>query len=421
MTSFGGLRGGGAGGIDVPERARHHPAMPDFDVRLKSNGAYWLAYWPDPADPRKRKAKSLGPKAKFSRRQASALCRQLALDMKSGKVTNRNDIPRLSEWLETHRSEVAGLREATRVLYIIAGQYLTRHFDHDPRIDRITHNDAADWRATLASGVLSLDNKTSCDPPGETTICKHVRTVKAIFNAAVARKLIPENPFTNLRGNAPDPDSDWHQITPCDMAKILDACPNDGYRALFALARWCGLRRDEARQLQWGDVLWEKNRIVVNARVKNPTTKWHKRICPIELHDNPTGMMKLFRSWYDNALPGSTGPCQGVDRHNLYVRVSKILNAAGVVYAKPFHTARKCWETELAMRYPIHVVIAWLGNTLAVAERHYLRVPEEMYGEAPAATVPMIVVNDGSGHKVVPVPAATQRKRHGTRTAPRRT
>lgn len=395
--------------------------MPDFDVRLKSNGDYWLAYWPDPDNPRKRKAKSLGPKSRFSRRQANALCRQLALDMKSGKVTNRNDIPRLTEWLKTHAAEVASLREATRQLYVIVGQYLTRHFDHDPRIDRITHNDAADWRAALASGELSLDNTTRCDPPGETTVCKHVRSAKAIFNAAVARKLISENPFANLRGNAPEPESNWHEVTAHDMAKILDACPNDGYRALFALSRWCGLRRDEARQLQWGDVLWDKNRVVVNARVKNPTTKWHKRVCPIELHDHPTGLAKLLRSWFDNAPPGSPGPCHGVDRHNLYLKVGRILDAAGVVYEKPFHTGRKCWETDLAMRYPIHVVIAWLGNTLAVAERHYLRVPEEMYGE-PKETLPtLIVVNDGTGHKVVPIDPAIQPKASRTAVVPKRT
>lgn len=366
--------------------------MPDFDVRLKQNGDYWLAWWNDPVEKGKRRGKSLGPRSKISERRANAMCRQLAIDMKQGKVKDATDIPLLSEWLERHREEIANLREATRTLYVIAGQYLTRFFDEDPRIDYITHNHAAEWRAALASGELSLDNKTSCDAPGETTICKHTRTVKAIFNAAVARKLIPVNPFENLSGNAPDPERDWHQLTPGDMANILDACPNDGYRALFALARWCGLRRDEARQLQWGDVLWDKNRIVVNARIKNATTKWRKRVCPIELRDNPTGMTKLLRMWFDNAPPGSPGPCHGVDRHNLYLKVEKILNAAGVVYEAPFHTARKCWQTELSMRFPLHVVVAWLGNTFEVARKHYLRVPEELYGDIPAVESPTVIV-----------------------------
>ncbi len=387
---------GGEGSIDEVGRARHHPAMPDFDVRLKRNGDYWLAWWWHPTEMGRRVGKSLGHVDKLSQRRANAKCRQLAMDMSQGKVKPESEVPTLSEWLDIVAVRTAHLRDATRVLYNIAGNYLARFFDYDPPIDRINHGDADDWWAALASGELSLDNLNRCDAPSPTTICKHVRTVKAIFNAAIP-SLLKVNPFENLTGHAPSPSKDWREVTHDDMAAILDACPNDGYRGLFALCRWAGLRRDEARQLRWGDVLWNTNRITVNARVKNATTKWHKRVCPIELRDKPTGLRELLRMWYDNAPAGNAGPCDGVHRHNLYVKVTKILNAAGVVYTAPFHTARKCWETELSMKFPLHVVVAWLGNTFEVARKHYLRVPEELYGDAPTpkSATTIVAFKDG--------------------------
>lgn len=46
-------------------------------------------------------------------------------------------------------------------------------------------------------------------------------------------------------------------------------------------------------------------------------------------------------------------------------------------------------ETELAAEYPIHVVCAWLGNTAAIAARHYLTVREEDYARAVQVPVQM--------------------------------
>jgi len=38
---------------------------------------------------------------------------------------------------------------------------------------------------------------------------------------------------------------------------------------------------------------------------------------------------------------------------------------------------RSSRETELAESYPLHVVTAWIGNSRAIAAKHYLQVREE--------------------------------------------
>jgi len=47
-----------------------------------------------------------------------------------------------------------------------------------------------------------------------------------------------------------------------------------------------------------------------------------------------------------------------------------------------FHNLRASRETELAERFPIHVVVAWLGNTPEIARRHYLQVTDHHFEQA---------------------------------------
>jgi hypothetical protein len=47
--------------------------------------------------------------------------------------------------------------------------------------------------------------------------------------------------------------------------------------------------------------------------------------------------------------------------------------------AKPFQKRRSTRQTELAERFPQHVVCAWIGNSHAVAAKHYLQVTDEHF------------------------------------------
>ncbi len=61
-------------------------------------------------------------------------------------------------------------------------------------------------------------------------------------------------------------------ITREEAAKVLEACPDAQWRLLFALSRYGGLRcPSEHLGLKWGDVDWERNRILV----RSPKTEHH--------------------------------------------------------------------------------------------------------------------------------------------------
>ena len=68
---------------------------------------------------------------------------------------------------------------------------------------------------------------------------------------------------------------------------------------------------------------------------------------------------------------------------NLRTTFQKIVRRAGLKpWPRLFHNLRASRETELAEIYPLQVVTGWLGNTPAVAMRHYLMTTDEHFEAA---------------------------------------
>lgn len=68
---------------------------------------------------------------------------------------------------------------------------------------------------------------------------------------------------------------------------------------------------------------------------------------------------------------------------NLRTRLLKIINRAGVKpWPKLFHNLRASYETDLAKVHPIKTVCDWIGNSITVAQRHYLQTTEEDFERA---------------------------------------
>jgi hypothetical protein len=51
-------------------------------------------------------------------------------------------------------------------------------------------------------------------------------------------------------------------------------------------------------------------------------------------------------------------------------------------WPKLFHNLRASAQTDLAQRFPLHVVCAWIGNTAAIARDHYLQVTDDHFRAA---------------------------------------
>jgi integrase len=340
-------------------------------VTLSSNGRYWQALYYDSIG--KRRAKSLGPKKKLSRRQAKVACDRLAAELclNPGRADSRHS-PTLERFLDRYIDNRTDLKPATKDLYRQTKDYLLMFFDADLRIDRISRAMASDWRAAIANGRVVLNKKGK--KIVEASLCIHVRNAKTMFNHAVSEDLILFNPFDRLRSNAREPDKSWKYVSIEELDKLLDACPSSGWRLQIALCRLAGLRRGEALNLTWADIDWDRRRLAVFAEKTS-----RRRIVPIE-----PKLYQLLLDAFAQADEGEKHVCP-ISRHGLWRNFQVYRKRAGLPQWKDaLKVMRRNCETDWAQVYPQHAVSTWLGHGIEVSARHYLQVPEELYDKVAA-------------------------------------
>ena len=343
-------------------------------VVLSSNGKYWQAFYYDTTG--KRRAKSLGSKKELSKRQAKVKCDRLAAKLtlnpgiaNSGRPTN------LGVFIQRYLNSRTDLRKSTLELHRLTGDYLREFFGEDIYIDRIDRAKASNWRAALAQGELSFHRtKTTM---AESSVCIHIRNAKTMLNYAVRDDLILFNPFDRLKGNAAEPDKDWKYISLEELDKLLDTCPNMGWKMLIALCRLAGLRRGEALELTWSDIDWQKHCFIVIAQKTG-----RRRVVPIE-----PKLYQLLLDVFEQAQENENRICP-VSRHGLWRNFQVYRKRAGLEKWKDaFKVMRRNCETDWAQKYPQYAVSAWIGHNIQVSARHYLQIPQELYDKVAATNL----------------------------------
>ncbi len=162
---------------------------------------------------------------------------------------------------------------------------------------------------------------------------------------------------------------------------MLDACPDHEWRLIFALSRFGGLRcPSEHLRLRWADVDWDRGRITVHSSKTEHHEGKASRVIPIFPELRP----HLEAAW-EQAEPGTE---YVITRYrdagqNLRTAFERIIWKAGLApWPKLFQNLRATRETELAESFPIHVVCEWIGNSAAIAAKHYLQVTDDHYQQA---------------------------------------
>src|SRR5581483_3965752 len=210
------------------------------------------------------------------------------------------------------------------------------------------------------------------------TVRRTCGRAKQFLRFAVRKRLIPGNPFAELKTTVGgNPDRKFF-ITADTAWKVLNACPDAEWRLIFALCRWGGLRcPSEVLALRWTDIDWERSRFTVRSRKTEHHEGKDRRIVPIFPE-----LLPHLADAFDRAEPGQAyvvTRCRN-DGVNLRTQLERIIERAGLVpWPKLFHNLRASRQTELAERYLIHVVCAWLGNSARIAGEHYLQVTEAYY------------------------------------------
>jgi len=284
----------------------------------------------------------------------------------------KRDATTLGAFIDSYIEARGDVKPATATVYGHTRRNLVEHFGPGRRLRDITPGDADAWRMGLIQQGLA-DN----------TVRRRCGIAKQFFKAAVRRKLIRSNPFADLTGSIRENRDRDYFVTQDTAAKVLEACPDAEWRLLFALSRYGGLRcPSEHLGLRWSDIDWERGRITVHS----PKTEHHPGGGSRQVPLFPE-LLPHLRDVFEHAEDGAEYVITRYRdaRQNLRTHASKIIRRAGLEpWPKLFHNLRASRETELTERWPVHVVCRWIGNSHAVAAKHYLQVTDEHFEQAAA-------------------------------------
>ena len=98
---------------------------------------------------------------------------------------------------------------------------------------------------------------------------------------------------------------------------------------------------------------------------------------------------------------------------NLRTQLCRIIAKAGLTpWPKLFQNLRATRETELAETFPLHVVCEWIGNSQAVAKKHYLQVTDEHFAQATQGVAAKALQNALQQEPKIPCKAVQQECRN---------
>ena len=279
----------------------------------------------------------------------------------------------LGAFLDGYMKAHIGVKDSTRIALGQAVRYLTEFFGADRSIDTITAGHADEWCKHLKGKLGLADN----------TVRRRSGAAKQLFKAAVRKCLLAENPFADLKSTVRGNPARQHKISRADAEKVLAACPDAEWRLIFALCRYGGLRcPSEVLGLTWDDIHWAEGRFTVHS----PKTERHpgkeSRVVPLFPE-----LLPYLREAFEQAKVGTVYAITRyrLPNQNLSTKLRRILHNAGLTpWPKLYQNLRSTRQTELVDEgWPVHKVCAWLGNSPAVALKHYLQPPtDEDYQKA---------------------------------------
>lgn len=290
--------------------------------------------------------------------------------------TGGSAVQTLGAFLTDYLKSRTDLESSTHGNLETAKRWLVKRFGAQRTLASITPGDADAYKIWLGSEGKQAPN----------TVKRLCSRAKQFFRAALRRGIIARNPFEDMKHLivGASPKTRIRFVDSDTAVRVLAACPDAHWRAIFALARYGGLRvPSEVCSLRWGDIDWDAGRILVNCRKTKGYEGRETRWTPLfpELRRELEAWQRLAPKDREFVLKQTISP-----KTNLRTVLIKILKKAGIKpWPKLYQNLRSSRATELRDEFPSHVVAAWLGHTVKVADDHYNQVTDEHFRRAVGA------------------------------------
>jgi len=230
---------------------------------------------------------------------------------------------------------VRNLKQSRRIL--------SEHFGVARKLGEIGPGDADTFREAMIGKYSSV------------TAAREIKRARQFFKAALRQGFIGQNPFADVKAGSQANTARSFFVSREVAEIVLDACPDNEWRLIFALSRFGGLRcPSETLELRWSDIDWDKGRVTIRE------SKTKTRVIPL-FEEIRTHLATAF----DQAEDGAVYVIQRYRSKNANLRTQllRILSKASAPsWPSLFHDLRASGETELANEFPIHLICEWIGN-----------------------------------------------------------
>lgn len=245
----------------------------------------------------------------------------------------------------------------------------------DRLMSDVTEAEAVELRAEMVNSGLA-----------EATIRKRCADMRALWSFAMKDRTATENPFLGVPVTTVARADHVYIDHEASMA-VLDELPSAKWRALWAFARWGGVRvPSEPRELMIDDIVWRHGEdgptpgIVVTDSKRTVGKNVERRTRRIPMFDGP--MEGALLAAIDELPDGERRVfpwLAGASGDSVRKPLVKAIKRAGlVVWPDLWRNVRSSRERELHDAWAADVAQTWMGNSEAVAHKHYLRVTDEL-------------------------------------------
>jgi integrase len=264
-------------------------------------------------------------------------------------------------WDAFMKFKTTEVKQSTVQKYQDCRTYFSEMFAPTEAIEKVTSERLLEWKVSLL------------DELAEATVAGHIKSLKAVFNWAVDQDWLTKSPMAKIPlGSFRNQENDRF-ITMDEYAKLLDACPNQEWRTIIALARIGGLRcPSELRRLRWTDV--KDDRFLVYSPKTERHTK-HREVPLFAKIQEELGRHDKSTEFVIQGFQGTTW--------RLHIPFQTIADKAGLgKIVCPFVNMRRSRSNEIDREFGSKLESLWIGHSEQMMKKHYHRATDEDYSKA---------------------------------------
>ncbi len=334
-----------------------------IDVRALESGTRHYLRWYD--DSGRVRCEAAGPNVG----EAENRRREREFELNRGELSDMERVS-LAEFVKEHLEVIAQqvrpgtLKEHRETLASFAG------FAGDVPLTTISTRTAERFVA----------RRLSEDAIKAPTVNKNLRTLQGIFERAIERGYLSQNPFRKVR-RLREERKELRVLSYGEVRKLLKACPNVRWQAFVFTALTTGLRLGELQYLDWQDVDLKRGLILVRNKTGHATKSGQERTAPIV-----TTLRELLKKLKGKRRKGTVfGTPDGKRMLNNVQRDFQVIRKNAKITRCTVHDLRRTFISHLQMAGLSEAVAMTLAGHASAdtTRKHYTRVLPEVAAQAP--------------------------------------